>query len=199
MSNLKVKCRLIVFGGPVGAGKSTQIRYLRSAIKKVGVKNKTVFLKSGHMLAYLLGLILAKVVNKKSDVAPIRALFENAPELFKRVFKLWLFFDLISVTVKFLLNIYIPFKLKYIIIVEEYIPATIADYLYLSSIANCPLSATSFPVRYLLKLMNMCGPVCVVYLDAENAELYRRWKERKSPKEREDYLIMLTYVTLKAL
>jgi len=187
---LKMRCSLVVFAGPVGAGKSTQIVYLQSALRKIGVRNKSVFLKSGHLLAYILELFLAKVVSKRSDVAPLRALYEDSPRLFKRVFKLWLFFDLLSVTVKFLLTIYVPFKFRYTIIVEEYIPATIADYFYLSNIAGRSLSATSFPVRYLLRLMNICRPVCVVYLDAENAELRRRWKVRKSLEEKEDYLLM---------
>jgi len=193
----RIKYRLIVFAGPVGAGKSTQIRYLRLALKGMRVKNKSVFLKSGHMLAYALTFFIARAVSRRRGVAPIRALLEDAPQLFKRIFKLWLLLDLLSITVKFLLNIYIPFRLGYAVLVEEYIPATIADYLYLSRVASYPLDVDSFPARYLLKLANLCRPVYMIYLGAEDTELYRRWIARESTEERSDYLSMQRTILLK--
>jgi len=192
-----IKCRLIVFGGPVGSGKSTQMRYLLIALRKMNVKSKSTFLKSGHLLAYILELFLARIVSRRRDVAPIRALFEDAPQLFKRVFKLWLLLDLLSITVKFISNIYIPFKLGYTVLVEEHIPATMADHLYLSRATGYPLKINSFPVRYLLRLANLCRPVYVVYLDAENPELRRRWIVRGSAEERSDYLSMQRTILLK--
>jgi len=43
----------------------------------------------------------------------------------------------------------------------------------------------------------MCRPVCVAYLDAENAELRRKWKARKSLEEKEDYLLMQRILLLR--
>jgi len=123
-------------------------------------------------------------------VFPIRALVEEKLSLFKKLFGLWLGLDLISVTMKFLVSIYVPLKLGYTVLVEEYIPATISDYIYLSKIIKFPLKVNSFAINYLLKLMSLCAPKQIVFLDAENTELIYRWKLRKSFYEREDYLLM---------
>jgi len=185
-----LKSRLIAFVGPVGSGKSTQMRLLYSKLKQRGLKVKMSFLKTGHLFAFILEVILAKMVaSKRKDVSPIRALVEEKPHFFKRIFKLWLGLDLISIAIKFLTNIYIPLKLGYTILVEEYIPATISDYIYLSKIIKFPLKV-NFAINYLLRLISLCGPIQVIFLDAKNNELKTRWKLRGSFNEREDYLRM---------
>jgi hypothetical protein len=149
------------------------------------------FLKTGHLFAFILEISLAKIVaNKRKDVFPIRALVEERPILFRRIFRLWLGLDLISITLKFLAGIYLPLKLGYIVLIEEYIPATISDYVYLSKIVNFPLNVNSFAINYLLKLMNSCGPTQIIFLDAKDDELKTRWKLRGCFDEREDYLQM---------
>jgi hypothetical protein len=183
--------RLIVFVGSVGSGKSTHLKILCSKLKRKGLKTKMSFLKTGHLFAFVLEILLAKIVaNKRKDMFPIRALIEERPTLFRRIFRLWLGLDLISITLKFFASIYLPLKLGYIVLVEEYIPATISDYIYLSKIVNFPLRVNSFVINYLLKLMNLCGPTQIIFLDAKDNELRRRWKLRGSFDEREDYLQM---------
>ena len=183
--------RLIVFVGPVGSGKSTHVKILCSKLKRKGLKTKMSFLKTGHLFAFVLEISLAKIVaNKRKDIFPIRALIEERLTLFRRIFRLWLGLDLISITLKFFASIYLPLKLGYIVLVEEYIPATISDYIYLSKIVNFPLKVNSFVINYLLKLMNLCGPTQIIFLDAKDNELRRRWKLRGSFDEREDYLQM---------
>ena len=149
------------------------------------------FLKTGHLFAFILEISLAKIVaNKRKDMFPIRALVEERPTLFRRIFRLLLGLDLISITLKFLAGIYLPLKLGYTVLIEEYIPATISDYVYLSKIVNFPLRVNSFAINYLLKLMNLCGPTQIIFLDAKNDELRIRWKLRRSLDEREDYIQM---------
>jgi len=67
-------------------------------------------------------------VNKRKDVFPIRAL-EGKLNLFRRIFRLWLGLDLISITLKFFAGVYAPLKLGYTIPIEEYVPPTISDYI----------------------------------------------------------------------
>jgi hypothetical protein len=56
-------------------------------------------------------------------------LVEGKLNLFRRIFRLWLGLDLISITLKFLAGVYAPLKLGYTIPIEEYVPATISDYI----------------------------------------------------------------------
>jgi len=181
--------RVIAFVGTVGSGKSTHMKLLYSKLKKKGLKTKISCLKTGHLFAFILEVLLARMVaDKRKDVFPIRALVEEKPCLFRKIFKLWLNLDLISITVKFLAGVYFPLKLGCIVLVEEYIPATISDYIYLGEIINFPLKRNSFAINYLLRLMNVCSPNQIIFLDAKNDKLKIRWKLRGSLDEREDYL-----------
>jgi hypothetical protein len=183
--------RVIAFIGTVGSGKSTHMKLLYSKLKRKGLKTKMSFLKTGHLFAFILEILLVRIVaSKRRDGFPIRALVEERPILFRRIFMLWFSLDLISIILKFLASIYLPLKLGYTILIEEYIPATISDYVYLSKIVNFPLRVNSFAINYLLKLMNLCGPTQIIFLDAKNDELRIRWNLRGSFDEKEDYLQM---------
>jgi thymidylate kinase len=182
---------VIVFIGTVGSGKSTYMKILYSKLKQGGFKVRISSLKRGHLLAFLLEGLLAKMfAGKRKDVYPIRALLEERPTLSKRIFRLLLSLDLISIISKFLSSIYLPSRLGYIVLVEEYIPATISDYIYLSRVINYPLKVNSFAINFLLRLMILCGPTQIVFLDARDDELKRRWRLRGSHDERKDYLQM---------
>ncbi|MBS7659961.1 hypothetical protein KEJ28_04675 [Candidatus Bathyarchaeota archaeon] len=182
------KISIIAFTGTVGSGKSTQMKILASNLKRKGTKVKLSFLKTGHIIAYFLTIILAKMlIGKRDDVSPIRALIEEKPHICRRVFKLWLGLDIISISLKFLFGIYLPLKLGYTILVEEYIPATISNHLYLSKVTGFTLRPSSFATTFLQKLMYL-GPAQIIFLDAEDIELKHRWIRRKSFIERDDYL-----------
>jgi len=167
-------------------------------LKKKGLKAKMGFLKTGHLFAYILEVFLAKMLaGRRRYVFPIRALVEEKTHLFKRIFRLWLSLDLISITIKFLVSIYIPLKLGYTVLVEEYIPAIISDYIYLGKIIKFPLKKGSFVINYLLRLMSLCNPTQIIFFDAEKDELALRWKLRGSFDEREDYIRMQRSILLR--
>jgi hypothetical protein len=177
--------------GTVGSGKSTHMKILYSRLRRRGFKVKMSFLKTGHLFAFILEILLAKIfTSKRINVSPIRALVEERPTLFRRIFRLWLGLDLISITLKFLIGVYLPLRLGHIVLVEEYIPAVISDYVYLSKVIDFPLRANSFAIIYPLRLMKLCGPIQIIFLDAKDDDLKRRWKLRGSPDERKDYLQM---------
>jgi len=183
--------RVIAFVGPVGAGKSTHVRLLASRFRKNGLKVKTTSLKTNHFFASALTLILAQMlVRKRKDVSRIRALFKDKPMVFRRLFRLWLSLDVISVSLQFLLTIYLPLTVGYTVLVEEYIPATIADYIYIGKAIGLPFSTRSFTSRFMLKLMHLGGPTQVIYLDADADTLKFRWNRRGSSNEKSDYLYM---------
>ena len=183
--------RVIAFVGLVGAGKSTHIRLLASRFSKNGLKVKTASLKTNHLFASALILILTQIlVRKRKDVYRIRALIDDKPSVFRRLFRLWLSLDVISVSLQFLLTIYLPLTLGYTVLVEEYIPATIADYIYISKALGLPFGTHSFASKFMLKLMHLGRPTQVIFLDADADTLKSRWNRRGSSNEKSNYLYM---------
>jgi hypothetical protein len=94
------------------------------------------------------------------------------------------------------MNIYIPLKLGYIVLVEDYIPAMISDYIYLKRVMGFPLKTRSFTTAFLLRLMYLGGPTQIVFLDAGDDILKSRWKVRGSFSEKKDYLNMQRTILL---
>lgn len=183
--------RIIAFLGTVGAGKSTQMKLLASKLRKKELKTRTTFLKSNHLFGRLLTLFLAHILAKgKKDVYPIRALIEDEPTIFKGLFKLWLILDLFSISIRFLSTIFIPAKMGYSVLVEEYAPATISDYIYLSKVIGLPRETSFFAIRYISTLMRAGGMMYVIFLDARSDVLELRWKSRGTLDEKPDYIQM---------
>jgi len=184
--------RVLAFVGPVGVGKSTHIGLLASRFSKNGLKVKTTCLKTNHFFASALTLILAKtLVRKRKDVrSRMRALIEDKTGVFRRLFKLWLSLDVISVSLRFLLTVYLPLKVGYTVLVEEYLQATIADYIYIAKAMDLPFKNPSFTLNFMLKLMHLGGPTQVIFLDADTDTLKFRRNRRGSLDEKSDYLYM---------
>ncbi|MEM1510034.1 MAG: hypothetical protein QW096_09245 [Thermofilaceae archaeon] len=193
-----LKPHVIVFAGTVGAGKSTQMRLLASALRMKGLRVKTTFLLKGHLLSYFLEIILAKILCKREHASSMRALLDESPYRFKKLFKVWLAFDVLSTCLKFLFSILIPLKLGYFILVEEYIPSTVSNYLYYCQCLRLPITTINFPSNLLLRLM-LSIPTHVIFLDSCSEALKSRWKARMSPIEKDSYIYMRRKVTLPLL
>lgn len=187
-----------MFVGTVGAGKSTQMKLLAFTLKSKGLKTKVTFIKTGHIFAYLLEVFLTRILclNRK-DAHPIRALIEDRPLIFKKLFQFWLILDMLSILVRFIFAVYLPLKIGKVVLVEEYLPATIADYIYLAKAVNLPVKNILFAVNYALKLLCLCSPTLTIFLDASISCLADRWHKRGSLNEKPDYLKMQRTLLLK--
>lgn len=181
---------IIVFVGTVGAGKSTQVKKLLMTLKKGGTNASSTVLKRGHLFAYLFEIFLAKSIKAKAQDTPypIEVIIRNRPDLLKKFFKLFLAIDTISIFYRFILTVYLPKKMGYVVIVEEYLQATIADYEWLSKLTGANKSVLF--TRLLTSLAVLGGPTYTVYLDAPNATLRARWVNRQSPIQRIEYIEM---------
>ncbi len=181
---------VVVFAGTVGAGKSTQMHLAAASLRSRGVKVRTAFLKSGHIAAFALEHMLVRISGIKRKAHPTRILTEERPELFKRLFGLWVLLDLLSISVKFLVELLIPLKLGFLILVEEYLPATIADYLYLAHTLNYRSKILKWALTLLVKLLQIGKPVKAIFMDASDQELKNRWTARGSFEESLSYISM---------
>jgi len=191
LAKLTIGPRIIVLAGTVGSGKSTHMKVLALRLKKGGLRVKTAFLKSGHLLAYLLTIFLVRVLlRRQKNVYPIRALIEEKPYIFGKIFNLWLVFDVLGICIRFLLTIYLPLKMGYIILVEEYLPATIADYIYLAEATGLSQRKVHSAISFLQRLLYLGGPIYTIFFDAPTLVLENRWKFRKTPSEAISYLRM---------
>ncbi|MEM1646308.1 MAG: hypothetical protein QXL96_10710 [Ignisphaera sp.] len=166
---------VIAFIGTVGAGKSTHMKLLAAALRSKGLKVKTTQLKVGNLWAH--PLYRAALMGW-----PI---FKN-----KYLFKLWIILDTLAISFKFLISIWLPLKAGYIILIEEYFPAVIADYLHIARINGHPPKDGIAIITYFYNKLATLVPFTSIFLDANDTELKKRWKLRGTPSEKPEYLLM---------
>jgi hypothetical protein len=167
------------------------MKLLQCALETRNQKTKVTFLKRGHYIVNVLEALLARLFSSgRKDLHPVARLVEERPYILRKLFKLWIDLDVICIYAKFLLNIYIPFKSGFVVIVEEYIPATLADYIYLAKAIEQSPKVLMWASKMLSRLLPLCKPTVAIYLDAKDKSLSSRWFERKSLPETSGYLEM---------
>jgi hypothetical protein len=165
--------------GTPAAGKSTQIAILVSELRASGLKIRRADLK-GYVREYLrpLAMILAKLLTRRSNVSPTSGLLQGDPRVYRSLLKLWLMLDTFDVYARFLFDIYVPSKLGYSLIIEQFIPTKIAEYLYFCRLLGLR-SDEALPWTALLqRLIHLIQPARIVFLDAETTALQSRWLRR---------------------
>ena len=185
----RARLQVIAFLGPVGVGKSTQMRLLAYRLRSKGLKVKTTFLLKGHLFSHFFEIILAKIFCKSrgEKASAMRTLLDKNPSAFKKIFKLWLIVDTITICLKFLVSIYIPIKLGNIVLVEDYIPSTITHYRYYCQCLKLPLSSINFSSKLALTLMSRFS-TRIIFQDVPTEVLKSRWRAKDLFIERENYV-----------
>ena len=182
---------IVVFVGPIGAGKSTHIhllaKYMRNKKKRVII----TCLKSYHLFVNIILYLFEKFLmpRRKSKFHPIRLLFESRSHVFRRLFRLLAYLDVLSIALKYLLRVYLPSKLGYCILVEDYVLSTLADYMFLlAQIRLDPHILKGLWLKILIRFLNATPVTMYVYLDADNRALVERWHMRGTPYDRISYV-----------
>ncbi len=178
---------VIVFVGTVGSGKSTHSKLLATILRRRGLRTRFVFIKSFHGLSHL---VLDVILPRLTGVHNRMELIARKPHIIRALLPLILMLDFISFIYKFLLEIYIPLRLGRVIIVEEYIPATLADYAYLAWRAKTSNALLTMFFQAYLRLLALAPMIITFYLDAKDTELLSRWKTRGTPLEDKIYIAM---------
>ncbi|MFX0137129.1 MAG: hypothetical protein ACFFDN_26050 [Candidatus Hodarchaeota archaeon] len=180
---------IIAILGPTGVGKSTQVGLLAREFRKKGYKVTTTQLRINHLFADAFIRIMARIlVKQRNDVLPIGALYEEKPSFLKKTFIFWMMLDILSIAGKFLVHIYIPRKIGRLVIVEDYIPTTIADHIFLCRGLGLPREGYKFFKNYMTALMHLAGPFQSVILDAKFSESEKRRKGRGRWNELPEYV-----------
>ncbi len=185
-----VKGFIVTFVGLVGAGKSTHIKLLCRALRKNGVNPKVSWLKTNHLFAYILLYLMSRITTGRRTAYIIRGFLTYHKRLFDRIYNIWLALDLISILLKYIATILIPLRLGRIILVEEYVPAILADLYYF----NYRLKRKSKPWiarLYETILLSIYGKHknIIIYLYADPQVLRERWIKRGTPIEDLAYLL----------
>jgi len=184
-----LKPRVIVFAGTVGAGKSTQMRLTSTYLSQKGAKVRRTYLKGFHMLSYVFAWLVAKCLRgTKKHMHPLTVIHQRNQNLERKLLKLMLLLDFIEVLLLDIVKVFIPLKLGYYVLVEEYAVGYVANHLHYRLInPDFYDKYGSKMIKILIRILSS-RPLMVFFLDAPDEELRRRWKRRGSPAELNSYL-----------
>jgi len=180
----------LTFIGPVGVGKTTQIRLTKDYLKLKNTRVIETYIKSNHALTYILGRFL-KAVGAKEEVRyeGFTRIYPRR-EIVRKLFPLWCFFDTLSISTKFLFTVLMPFRLGFTPLIEEGPIMTLHTY-----ILAFPHFFGTKPT-ILLTLPSVLGWIAsrdnfTFILDAADDELNRRRGNRNyRPNELPEYIDM---------
>jgi len=165
--------------GPVGVGKSTIIRCLVHVLRIMGLKVSTVFIKEFHGPAYVLWVLVAKLLGIKKPYAPWFVIHRSGRLGLAKILTIAsMYLDVfLSIPLK-LMKIKLLRGIGCHIISEEYLHSTLLDYAY--SIASLKIKNrfVSIPTHILNALLSKNVPDKTILLVTDAPELRRRWTIR---------------------
>lgn len=162
---MKTESKIICFIGPSRAGKTTQATMLSAQLRKLKIPHVKVYLKSFHGLVYLLLKFILFLTSNEVDSGfnPMVAIGLYNPNLKDRLpHRFLLLLDQLTFSLLDLLLVRMPCILGRMVIVEEYIPGRVNDYL------SCPLPYREWSIVKILLKVNLAllpKDLFVVYLD----------------------------------
>jgi hypothetical protein len=178
---------IVTFIGPVGVGKSTQIRMLKNYFIINNEKTIESYIKSVHGLTYVLNILIEKIANMVTNKGIFRK--ESLKKrLYIHITPVWIITETISIVCKFFFLVYIPFRLGYNVLLEEGLFMSIENYLIFRPFF---LGVKPVEIPYLellLRWINNHNHLDIV-LEADDEKIDKRRKSRTFRRsETEDYV-----------
>jgi thymidylate kinase len=179
--------KLVVFFGPDGVGKTTQIILLRKILRKKHAKVKPIFIRSNHLFAYMFYKMLTKI--RPHHFSHPDGFVEGPdPQLLLNLWDLWFYLQILSILLLIWWRVYLPLFFGYTVIAERYIPDIYTD---LINMASHPGKPYRFKEKIIYLLLNFIPKNTVfICLDASHSKLLQRYKMRKSNQERPEYILL---------
>jgi len=200
----KRKGAIVALMGPTGVGKTTVMRILVILLNQRRYLNaSTAFIKNFHGLSYLLQKSLMGIIIKiERGYAPWYLLRVShgcyTHARYRLALLLSLYFDaFINIPIKLLTNVLIPKTLGKIVFVEDYLYASVIEYVRL--IKKAHIKHYSFPLRVLYCLSLKYKPDHLILLEGKICTLVKRWKFRGRKEPQMDYVVFWLNVYKKIL
>lgn len=156
--------RAIIFFGPDGSGKTTQANMLVSELNRKGIRNKKLWLRSLHTLAFLISKV-SMYVMKLNDVYQLRTKYSHHTAF--RI--IWYSIEFVSILPLILTRFYLPLLQGYVIVAERFVIDWVVSVAYAT---NNPSLVDSWFATWMMYFIPKQS--VLVYIDAEYDSILSR-------------------------
>ena len=156
--------RAIIFFGPDGSGKTTQANMLVSELNRKGIRNKKLWLRSLHTLAFLISKAGMHVM-KLNDVYQLRKKYSHHTSF--RI--IWYIIEFVSILPLILTRFYFPLLQGNVIVAERFVIDWIVSVAYAT---NNPSLVDSWLANFVIYFIPKQS--ALVYIDAEYDSILSR-------------------------
>jgi thymidylate kinase len=160
--------RAIIFFGPDGSGKTTQANLLVSELNRKGIRNKKLWLRSLHTLAFIISKVSMHIL-RLNDIYQLRTKYSH-----HAAFRItWYIIEFVSILPLILTRFYLPLLQGYVIVAERFVIDWVVSVAYATNNPSLVDSWFATWMTYFIPKQSV-----LVYIDAEyNSILSRRGAE----------------------
>ncbi len=156
--------RAIIFFGPDGSGKTTQADMLISELNRKGIRNKKLWLRSLHTLAFLISKASMHIM-KLDDIYQLRTKYSDHTAF--RI--IWYFIEFVSILPLIVAKFYFPLLQGNVIVAERFVIDWIVSVAYATNNPALVDSWFAGLVMYFIPKQS-----ALVYIDAEYSSILSR-------------------------
>jgi thymidylate kinase len=156
--------RAIIFFGPDGSGKTTQANMLISELDRKGIKNRKLWLRSLHTLAFLISKV-GMYIMKLDDIYQLRTKYSDHAAF--RI--IWYSIEFVSILPLILAKFYLPLLQGYVIVAERFVIDWIVSVAYATNNPSLVDGRFANFAMYFIPKESV-----LVYIDAEYGSILSR-------------------------